>query len=1211
MIIPNLLTALIPAYTDIDTTLTTYNNHFHHNYYPSRVKTSAMLPNVAHYPILTLLVCIALRIFQGFFVTTYFNPDEYWQNQEVAYNLVFNKDNLNPLVFKTWEWADYSAIRGYLHPMLTAWVYSFLQHMRWDTQWAIAWSPRILSCFIASIADYHLIYLIIYLLTPFISSVGNTDPSHNHVDSFNTTGNIIQKEQHVTEDNTNNTTNSTTIPTPPTTSTTSHLLRFFSLTQSEADTITTVTLLFWLFNWFAVFCYPRAFSNCIETSVLIISLCYWPFLRLEYNPSLLFYQPAQKVEMITKKSKNGTQKNNTNTKKITFSSLHFSAQLTLSLTLAALGVVLRPTSVIVWIPLYLHAIYITFYNVFTQKQFSTPQFLKIAFFTAIIPIFVGIIAILFLIEVDSHGYQGKSFVQPIVSCIQQQYQTSSFMSNFEFDSLSAVAHYTKETLYSTYIQPCLVDYVLPMLQQAQQPHTEQHLATTTTTTTATPFIFSLYNFYKVNKKYNIAALYGEHFKGFSIVVSIPVVMICLLPFLCYTTYYCALLFITKPVAPSTDALTSTAFQPIGMVLFLGYFLPLFYSTNIHQEYRFILPAVPFLYLLAAWGVVKIYARCVENDGCQKNANDKENGVMKKSNESAQTAAQTNTQKKSTLHSPGGPALKEKSARPPTESEEEIAPTTNNNIPTQDKMNQTQKNAANVQKNPFCINLKQFKIILFVLFCLNLMLTIYFCRFHQSGPLAVLGELSNMKEKIHMNNKQRIMMGTQEQLQPQQLNDNIENIHLAKPQYHHNIGVHLITSCHSMPHYSFLHTPGETFNNNENNSDKNNNNTDNNNDNNTTSTHHSPTFHIKSPDCSPLFSKDPTEVMQLPCRLSQEDQYEELLQLYFSTTFVENQDKKLHTHQITPKYTNCISPTNIPTVPGRNWFSEHQLVKSFPVVYFLHNIVLKNALSAASSTAAINGNISEERRDGQTRKTNPDVVVNEKKLFLFYEKMLCAIAPYPHHHNQNKGTPFNSEAYQFYQTKCLDFHEKTTQQNNVDLVLLEALLDVFIFPSSAQSSNEYNQHQQAGIEQRIEPLYDLLRQHAVLDRKLSSSLPSPQQRQQHKQSNVVPHHTTVNHMEYHYNMLFDKFYSLFSLPSHMSQTPAQQQQKAQPTQQQYQPQQPEYYPFFPDIVVLFNPESDALSRLLQLFHYEQHSHHFHSHTEPDEYSLHVYKQRGLF
>lgn len=74
---------------------------------------------------------LLFRLINALFLATYYNPDEYWQNQEIAYDMVFGNGA------QTWEWREHARIRGFAQPLLTALVYKVLSLLGLDTQWLI------------------------------------------------------------------------------------------------------------------------------------------------------------------------------------------------------------------------------------------------------------------------------------------------------------------------------------------------------------------------------------------------------------------------------------------------------------------------------------------------------------------------------------------------------------------------------------------------------------------------------------------------------------------------------------------------------------------------------------------------------------------------------------------------------------------------------------------------------------------------------------------------------------------------------------------------------------------------------------------------------------------------------------------------------------------------------------------------------------------
>lgn len=86
-----------------------------------------------------LLLCIfSLRLINALLVQTYFQPDEFYQSQEVAHRWVFGYG------FQTWEWREQSRIRSPIHPLLLVPVYWLLKVTHLDETQALV---RIL-CFL-------------------------------------------------------------------------------------------------------------------------------------------------------------------------------------------------------------------------------------------------------------------------------------------------------------------------------------------------------------------------------------------------------------------------------------------------------------------------------------------------------------------------------------------------------------------------------------------------------------------------------------------------------------------------------------------------------------------------------------------------------------------------------------------------------------------------------------------------------------------------------------------------------------------------------------------------------------------------------------------------------------------------------------------------------------------------------------------------------
>eukprot|EP00929_Paragymnodinium_shiwhaense_P028296 TRINITY_DN16430_c0_g1_i3.p1 TRINITY_DN16430_c0_g1~~TRINITY_DN16430_c0_g1_i3.p1 ORF type:complete len:360 (+),score=36.54 TRINITY_DN16430_c0_g1_i3:136-1215(+) len=90
---------------------------------------------------------VVFRLFNAWFLTTAFNPDEQWQSLEVAHVWVFGYGYLS------WEWEPCIALRGALHPGLFAAFYYGLAKFGADSTWMIAYGPRFLQGVLAACGD--------------------------------------------------------------------------------------------------------------------------------------------------------------------------------------------------------------------------------------------------------------------------------------------------------------------------------------------------------------------------------------------------------------------------------------------------------------------------------------------------------------------------------------------------------------------------------------------------------------------------------------------------------------------------------------------------------------------------------------------------------------------------------------------------------------------------------------------------------------------------------------------------------------------------------------------------------------------------------------------------------------------------------------------------------------------------------------------------
>lgn len=90
-------------------------------------------------------LCIAFRFMNAYLTRTYDNPDEYWQGQEVAHNIVFGYG------YETWEWRE--QIRSYAHPLVFAMIYKVVCLLGLDNTHVLVAAPRYFQAFLGAIAD--------------------------------------------------------------------------------------------------------------------------------------------------------------------------------------------------------------------------------------------------------------------------------------------------------------------------------------------------------------------------------------------------------------------------------------------------------------------------------------------------------------------------------------------------------------------------------------------------------------------------------------------------------------------------------------------------------------------------------------------------------------------------------------------------------------------------------------------------------------------------------------------------------------------------------------------------------------------------------------------------------------------------------------------------------------------------------------------------
>ncbi|XP_064477258.1 GPI mannosyltransferase 3-like [Ornithodoros turicata] len=91
------------------------------------------------------------RIGGGFFVTTFFVPDEYWQSLEVAHDFVFGYG------YRTWEWKY--GIRSALYPLFVAGQYKLLKLLNLDTVYMVTTVPKLVQAAMSALGDYWTVML--------------------------------------------------------------------------------------------------------------------------------------------------------------------------------------------------------------------------------------------------------------------------------------------------------------------------------------------------------------------------------------------------------------------------------------------------------------------------------------------------------------------------------------------------------------------------------------------------------------------------------------------------------------------------------------------------------------------------------------------------------------------------------------------------------------------------------------------------------------------------------------------------------------------------------------------------------------------------------------------------------------------------------------------------------------------------------------------
>ncbi|KAI9884583.1 MAG: ornithine aminotransferase [Watsoniomyces obsoletus] len=207
------------------------------------------------------MLLAAFRIINALMLRTFFQPDEYFQSLEPAWNLAFGPDSG---AWITWEWKQ--RLRSSMHPILFCAVYQIASMMAKALHLSPASranlliaAPKVLQAHVAAAGDYF---------------------------TWRLACQIYGRD---------------------------HLIPKIALALTVCSP----------WQWF---CSTRTLSNGLEMTLTVIALCDWPW----SGAGLFDTAPAKKGEASLNESK---------------------AKLFRSLVVAAMACVLRPTNVLIWIPL--------------------------------------------------------------------------------------------------------------------------------------------------------------------------------------------------------------------------------------------------------------------------------------------------------------------------------------------------------------------------------------------------------------------------------------------------------------------------------------------------------------------------------------------------------------------------------------------------------------------------------------------------------------------------------------------------------------------------------------------------------------------------------------------------------------------------------------------------------------------------------------------
>lgn len=134
--------------------------------------------------VVTYLLLVAFRVFNVFLIQSQFDPDEYWQQLEPAYCVVFG-DSRNECAGLTWEWkrtppstevnslADLihvgmeGPVRSYMSIVPTLLFYSTIKFLKVDLPWMVSRGPVFLNAIlVAAPTDWAVWYLSRWLEFP-------------------------------------------------------------------------------------------------------------------------------------------------------------------------------------------------------------------------------------------------------------------------------------------------------------------------------------------------------------------------------------------------------------------------------------------------------------------------------------------------------------------------------------------------------------------------------------------------------------------------------------------------------------------------------------------------------------------------------------------------------------------------------------------------------------------------------------------------------------------------------------------------------------------------------------------------------------------------------------------------------------------------------------------------------------------------------------